>query len=249
VPGEHLVIDWGVIDGLHVFCAVLAWSRVRFVRFATDETQATTLRLLAECFETLGGVAAVVLTDRMGCLKGGVVANVVVPAPGFVRFAAHYGFRPDFCEAADPESKGRVEHLVGYAKRDLVVGCGPFSDVASANTAAIAWCAEVNDRVHSETSAVPDERLAVERTLLRPLPSLRAAIGTVQTRTVDHLRTVRFGSARYSVPGAWIGRKVAVSLEAGELVVRDAGATLGTIGTSRARARARGRFPSVPRLE
>ena len=36
-PGEHLVIDWGVLDGLHVFCAVLAWSRWRFVRFAADE--------------------------------------------------------------------------------------------------------------------------------------------------------------------------------------------------------------------
>jgi len=24
-PGEHLVIDWGVLGGLHVFCAVLAW--------------------------------------------------------------------------------------------------------------------------------------------------------------------------------------------------------------------------------
>ena len=56
VPGEHLVIDWGLIDGLHVFCAVLAWSRVRFVRFAEREDQPTTLRLLAECFETLGGV-------------------------------------------------------------------------------------------------------------------------------------------------------------------------------------------------
>ncbi len=33
-PGEHLVIDWGAEGGLHVFCAVLAWSRVRFVRFA-----------------------------------------------------------------------------------------------------------------------------------------------------------------------------------------------------------------------
>jgi hypothetical protein len=33
-PGEHLAIDWGVLAGLHVFCAVLAWSRVRFVRFA-----------------------------------------------------------------------------------------------------------------------------------------------------------------------------------------------------------------------
>ena len=69
-PGEHLVIDWGVLNGLHVFCAVLAWSRVRFVRFADNERADTTMRLLAECFETLGGVAKVVLADRMGCLKG-----------------------------------------------------------------------------------------------------------------------------------------------------------------------------------
>jgi hypothetical protein len=101
-PGEHLVIDWGVLGGVHVFCAVLAWCRVRFVRFADNERADTTMRLLAECFEMLGGVPGVVLTDRMGCLKGGVVANVVVPTGEFVRFAAHYGFRPDFCEANDP---------------------------------------------------------------------------------------------------------------------------------------------------
>ena len=88
-PGEHLVIDWGSEGGLHVFCAVLAWSRLRFVRFAADERAATTLALLAECFEVLGGVPGKVLADRMGCLKGGVVANVVVPAPEYVRFAAH----------------------------------------------------------------------------------------------------------------------------------------------------------------
>jgi hypothetical protein len=122
-PGEHLAIDWGKEGDIHVFCAVLAWSRIRFVRFAEREDQATTLALLAECFATLGGVPAVVLADRMGCLKGGVVANVVVPAPGYVSFAAHYGFRPDFCEAADPESKGIVENLVGYAKADLVTRC------------------------------------------------------------------------------------------------------------------------------
>ena len=177
VPGEHLAIDWGSEGGLHVFCAVLAWSRVRFVRFAADETQATTLRLLAECFETLGGVPAVVLADRMGCLKGGVVANVVVPAPGYVAFATHYGFRPDFCEAADPESKGVVENLVGYAKADLVIPGAPFADLDAANAAAVAWCAEVNGRVHSEIAAVPAERLCTERSLLRPLPSLRPAAG------------------------------------------------------------------------
>ena len=80
-PGETLLIDWGVQDGLHVFCAALGWSRFRFVRFVDDEKAATTLGLLAECFEVLGGVPKTVLADRMGCLKGGVVANVVVPTP------------------------------------------------------------------------------------------------------------------------------------------------------------------------
>ena len=225
VPGEHLAIDWGSEGRLHVFCAVLPWSRVRFVRFAADETQATTLALLAECFETLGGVPAVVLADRMGCLKGGVVANVVVPAPGYLAFAAHYGFRPDFCEAADPESKGVVENLVGYAKADLLVPGGPFTDLATANAAAVAWCAEVNGRVHSETSAVPDERLAAERPLLRPLPSLRPAPAPSAVRTVDRLRTVRYGSARYSVPGAFIGCRVELVVAGGELLILSAART------------------------
>ena len=35
VPGEVLAIDWGLLpSGLKVFCAVLAWSRFRFVRVA-----------------------------------------------------------------------------------------------------------------------------------------------------------------------------------------------------------------------
>jgi len=211
-PGEHLVIDWGVQAGLHVFCAVLAWSRWRFVRFATDETATTTLGMLAECFTVLGGVPKVVLADRMGCLKGGVVANKVVPAPDYVRFATHYQFRPDWCEAADPESKGIVEHLVGYAKSDLVVPLlleDTSPSLASANDAARAWCAEVNAVVHAEIVAVPAERLDAERDLLSPLPSLGLRIGPAPVlRTVDRLACVRFGSARYSVPMILIGGKV-----------------------------------------
>ena len=218
-PGEHLVIDWGVLGGLHVFCAVLAWCRVRFVRFADNERADTTLALLTECFEHLGGVPGVVLADRMGCLKGGVVANKVVPTAQYVRFAAHHGFRPDFCEAADPESKGIVESLVGYAKTDLMIpgpdgsGGEPFTDVVAANTAAAVWCVEVNAAIHSEICAVPAERLVIERELLAPLPSLRASIGRVVTRKVDRLSCVRFGSARYSVPVALIGAQVRLRVD------------------------------------
>ena len=218
-PGEHLVIDWGVLGGLHVFCAVLAWCRVRFVRFADNERADTTLALLAECFDHLGGVPGVVLADRMGCLKGGVVANRVVPTAQYVRFASHHGFRPDFCEAADPESKGIVENLVGYAKTDLMIpgvdGSGdPFTDLGAANTAAATWCVEVNAVMHSEICAVPAERLIIERELLAALPSLRASIGRSVTRKVDRLACVRFGSARYSVPVRFIGEQVRLHVEA-----------------------------------
>jgi transposase len=217
-PGEHLVIDWGVLNGLHVFCAVLAWSRARFVRFADNERADTTLRLLAECFETLGGVPKVVLADRMGCLKGGVVADVVVPTPDYVRFASHYRFRPDFCHAKDPESKGIVENLVGYAKDDLMVPLGVLGpqppEVAVANTAAVAWCEEVNNARHSEIAAVPAQRLAEsEAGLLGAMPSLLPSGlfgGRRELRKVDKLSCVRFGSARYSVPNRMLGNMVEV---------------------------------------
>jgi len=217
-PGEHLVIDWGVQDGLHVFCAVLAFARVRFVRFAGDERAETTMRLLAECFEVIGGVPKVVLADRMGCLKGGVVADVVVPTPDYVRFATHYRFRPDFCQARDPQSKGIVENLVGYAKRDLMVplGAGPggVCDLAAANTAAALWCEQVNNVEHSQIAAVPAQRLAdVELGLLGGLPSLLPAGlfgGRRELRKVDKLSCVRLGSARYSVPNRMLGAHVEV---------------------------------------
>lgn len=223
-PGETLVIDWGAERGLHVFCAVSAWSRWRFVRFAADERAETTLRLLAECLEELGAVPKVVLADRMACLKGGVTANVVVPTPDYVRFATHYGFKPDFCEAADPESKGIVEHLVGYAKTDLVV---PeelhVGDLAGANTAARSWCEEVNAVTHSEICAVPAERVVAEREVMSTLPSLRARIGRPTLRKVDRLSCVRLGSARYSVPTRLIGRQVEVAVIDGQLIVADDG--------------------------
>jgi len=198
---------------VHVFCAVLAWSRWRFVRFAADEKSTTTLAMLGECFAELGGTPQVVLADRMGCLKGGVVANRVIPTGDYVRFALHYRFRPDFCEAADPESKGIVENLVGYAKSDLLTPLllEDNLDLGEGNDAAAAWCQEVNAAMHADIAAVPQERLAQERLLLAGLPSLQLRIGPAPVlRKVDKLSCVRIGSARYSVPMARIGTSVAV---------------------------------------
>lgn len=227
-PGEFLVFDWTDLGaGLHVFCAVLAWSRWRFVRFAADEQAHTTMGFLAEAFAAAGGVPARTLTDRMGCLKGGVVANLVIPTEAFLRFAGHYRFSPDWCEAGDPQSKGVVEHLCGYAQRDLGVPlltearlAGRGVSVPEANGAAVAWCAQVNAVVHAETCAVPDQRLAQEAVLFTPLPSLRLHVGPEpETRKVDRLSCVRFASARYSVPTRLIGTRVILRPEQTRMLI------------------------------
>ena len=146
-------------------------------------------------------------------------------------FVTHYGTRPDFCQGADPASKGIVEALVGYVKSDIMV---PeelrVTDLARANAKGVAWSTEVNAQVHSEIAAVPAERLEIERPLLGALPSLRAHIGKVVQRKVDRLSCVRFGSARYSVPTAHIGRQVELRVADGRLLElnRMAGVAIGT---------------------
>jgi hypothetical protein len=170
-PGQYLLGDGAREGGWQLFGAVVAWSHSRFVRFGPDQTRATTEARLAECFAELGGVPEVVRTDRMACLKAGVVAKVGVPHPDYVAFATPYGFRPDFCEAADPESKGMVEALRGYAQRELRVPAlaeGGGADETEANRAARTGDAEVNGRVHQDIPAVPTERLAIERGVRRP---------------------------------------------------------------------------------
>jgi transposase len=219
-PGDMVVFDWGEIGPLFVFCAVVAWSRVRFVYFSDNLGAESTMTALARCFDYIGAVPKTALTDRMGCLKGGTVAGLVIPTPAYVRFATHYGFRPDFCEGADPESKGIVEALVGYVKSDLMVPAElSVADLASANAQGIAWCNEVNSVVHSEICAVPLERLANERELMGVLPTLRAQIGKLVVRKVDRLSCVRFGSARYSVPNVHIGRQVELVAHDGVILI------------------------------
>jgi hypothetical protein len=120
-------------------------------------------------------------------------------------------------------AKGIIEHLVGYAKLDLVVpqGLSP-ADLSGANDAARAWCDEVNGVTHAEICAVPAERLVAERAVLGSLPSLRPRIGRVVGRKVDKLSCVRFGSARYSVPTRLIGARLEVVAGEGRVKILDA---------------------------
>ena len=120
-------LSTGASEGpLHVFCAVLAWSRWRFVRFAADERAETTLAMLAECFERArrraqGGAGRPdgLSQGRGGRQRGRSPLRTMCVSPlttGSGRISAR---------AATRASKGIVENLVGYAKSDLIVPAEP----------------------------------------------------------------------------------------------------------------------------
>src|SRR5262249_55056331 len=141
---------------------VLGWSRWRYVRFFTCQRFQVLAQGLAGCSEAMGGVSAKVMFDNPKTVTDCFVMGLSVLHPDLVRLAAHYRFGPITAAAADPESKGKVEALVRYVKSDCVPYEG-FASEAAANAWGMAWSDEVNAEVHSETRAVPAQRLEAER--------------------------------------------------------------------------------------
>lgn len=218
-PGEWMLCDWGAAGTvptpagprkLSFFSSVLGWSRFRTVSFSCSERFGALAVGLAHSFESIGGVPGRVLFDNPKTVATQHLAGVAVLNPDLVRLAAHYRFSPRTTERQDPESKGKIEAVVRFTKSDLIPYEG-FGSLDEANQAGAAWCEEVNGEIHYETRARPVERLALERPLFRCLPTQRPAVACGEDRKVDRLATVRFVSARYSVPHRLVGQTVQVA--------------------------------------
>jgi transposase len=231
-PGEWLICDWGSAGTvetpagprpLSFFGSVLGYSRHRQLTFSCSERFPALAIGLASNLEQLGGVPQKILFDNPKTVTLGDVAGAAVLNPELVRLAAHYRFRPQTTAYYDAPSKGKAEALVRFTKSDLIPHEG-FSSLDEANAAGRRWLAEVNSRPHSETKHRPLELIERERPLLRSLPALRPAAACGEVRKVDRLSTVRFASARYSVPHRLAGKSVEVSATDRELTVLFEGA-------------------------
>jgi hypothetical protein len=230
-PGEWLVCDWGAAGTvetpagprpLSFFGSVLGYSRHRQLTFSCSERFPALAMGLASNLEQLGGVPQKTLFDNTKTVTLRDVAGAAVLNLELVRLAAHYRFRPQTTAFYDAPAKGKVEVLVRFTKSDLIPYEG-FGSLDEANAAARVWLAEVNSRPRSETRRPPVELLERERPLLRALPALRPPVACGEERKVDRLATVRFASARYSVPHRLVGESVEVAASDRELTVLFAG--------------------------
>jgi transposase len=165
-PGEQMQFDWaelryereGVLHKLYGFAAILSYSRMRFVTFVKRCDTPTMIRCLMAAFEYFGGLPKAALTDRMkSVFLEELEGHRPKWNPLFADFMASLGVAPRVCRPRKPQTKGKGERSVGVVKTSFWPGV-TFTDLDNLNQQALAWCQQINGRVHRRTLTVPLER-------------------------------------------------------------------------------------------
>jgi transposase len=209
-PGEQAQCDWGHFGVMAVgaakrklscFVMVLSYSRRLYAVFTFDQTLESFLRGHVAAFRTFGGVPRVILYDN---LKAAVLersGRAVRFNPALLELAGHYHFRPEPCNPARGNEKGRVERAIGYLRTSFFPG-RRFKDLADANAQLAAWLektANVRPWPQDRQKSV-DEAFAEETSRLLPLPEHDADCWHVRVARSDKTAYVRFDLNDYSIP-------------------------------------------------
>mgnify|MGYP003881462435 CR=1 FL=1 len=233
LPGEQAQVDWGHEkafgeDGKPVnrysFCFILGYSRVRYVEYTTSQDMATFLACLERALRYIGGCPGEIVFDNCKTVVSERIGDVVRFTDDLLRFAVVYGFRPRACWVNDPESKGKVESTVKYARRDFYYGNEHLSH-AEVNRKVRVWMDQVANRKVSETTRrVPFELLEEERSFFRPLPALtRSAAYAEKGARVSKACLISVDGNQYSVPHRLARQAVTLRLFETQIEVYTAG--------------------------
>ena len=128
--------------------------------------------------------------------------------PEFLDFALTFGFIPELCHPYRAQTKGKVESGIKYVKGNFWPE-RKFRDLQDLNNRALAWCAEVGQRIHGTTNERPVDRFKEEK--LNPLPRPEILVRYLtETRKVSRDGFVSFNRSYYGVPWQLAGKEVAV---------------------------------------
>jgi hypothetical protein len=137
----------------------------------------------------------------------------------FSELRSHYLFEDRFGRPGKGNDKGKVEGLVGYARRNFLVPIPQFDSFEALNAHLEACCRRrLSDQLRGHAETIR-ERLERDLAALRkPLPPPYDACEKVAT-TVSSLSLVRYRSNDYSVPTSYGHRQVVVRGFVHEVVI------------------------------
>ena len=217
-PGEAIQVDWGeariFLGGkkltINMWCMRECYSGEFFCRAYYRQNEESFLEGMREGIEHFGGAPHKMIFDnaRVAVKEGfGAYAKAT---DKYSAMAAHYAFRPVFCNVASGHEKGLVEGLVGFVRRNTLVPVPQVDSLDELNRLfddkARAYLEHVIDG-KKESVGVRGE---AARAGLIALPPYRFDTTKTSVVKADDFSLVRFDSNRYSVPVRYAGREVTV---------------------------------------
>jgi transposase len=212
-PSRPIPVGAGQERPGYVVICCLGYSRVGEGALVFAKEAPDLLWGMARCLWRLGGLPETVVWDREGALHAGDGR----PTEALAAFCGQLGVGWYLCQAGDPEAKGLVERLQGYAETNFEPGrafLGPEDFQGQLD----AWFQKANRRRHSTLRARPVDRVGEERQAMRALP---AAPPEVDRRFVTRVLPdpyVRVDTCDYSLDPRLVGRRVEVRVTQREVL-------------------------------
>jgi transposase len=227
-PGKQAQVDWsecgrieidGKVQKLYCFNMVMSYSRMTYAEFTLSIDTATLIQCHLNAFDFFGGYTEEILYDNMKqiVIKRTMKSSDSVWNTQFEQFFRHYGFIPRLHRPYRPQTKGKIENVVGFVKRDFFLGSSfcSFSDI---NNQLHSWLNRVNNRVHGTTHDIPAELFKLEN--LRPLDGvLPYSVVRSVVRKISRDSYISYNGSRYSVPYKYAGREALVQIKCNRLSI------------------------------
>jgi transposase len=224
-PRAEVPVGHGQTRRGWVVIACLGYSRAGAGVLVFSREPEALLAGIAGCLERLGGLPRTLVWDR----QAGIHGHGGRPTEAFAGFCGQLRVGWCFCEPADPQAKGVVERLQGYAETNFEPG-RVFANELDFQDQLDGWFVKVNARTHKTLRARPVDRLAEELEAMAPLPGEMPDTSRRWTMRVPPDPHLRLDTNDYSLDPALVGRHVeviadqravtAVALDTGELACR-----------------------------
>jgi transposase len=212
--GEAVAVIGGVQQKIHFFCLDLPHSDAGFVKAYPAERTEAFLDGHNAAFTFLGGVPQSILYDNTALAVARILGDGTRQRTrSFAELQSHYLFRDRFGRPGKGNDKGKVEGLVGYARRNFLVPIPAVASFAELNAHLEQRCLERLDhrlRGHAESIG---ERLMRDLAALQARPAMPYEACERKAARVSSLSLVRYDRNDYctraEVRPPWLTRRAA----------------------------------------
>jgi transposase len=218
--GEAVAVIGGVRQKIHFFCLDLPHSDAGFLKAYPAERTEAFLDGHNAAFAFLGGVPQSILYDNTRLAVARILGDGTRQRTrAFAELQSHYLFLDRFGRPGKGNDKGKVEGLVGYARRNFLVPVPAVPSFAALNEHLEQRCLErLDHRVRGHEESI-GERLVRDLSALQPRPPTAYEACDRKPARVSARSLVRYDRNDYSVPTVYGYRPVLVKGYVGEVVI------------------------------